>query len=55
MDLNIDDNIQRQNDRRIEVIANGLPLWGGVQLAIFNSGQSTPQQSRAAVHVRKNA
>ena len=33
MDLNID-NIQRQDDRRIEVIANGLPLWGGVQLAI---------------------
>ena len=33
MDLNID-NIQRQDDRRIEVIANGLPLWEGVQLAI---------------------
>ena len=33
MDLKID-NIQRQDDRRIEVIANGLPLWGGVQLAI---------------------
>ena len=33
MDLNID-NIQRQDDRRIEVIANRLPLWGGVQLAI---------------------
>ena len=33
MELNIG-NIQRQDDRRIEVIANGLPLWGGVQLAI---------------------
>ena len=33
MNLNID-NIQRQDDRRIEIIANGLPLWGGVQLAI---------------------
>ena len=33
MDLNID-NIQRQDDRRIIVIANGLPLWGGVPLAI---------------------
>ena len=30
MDLNID-NIQRQNDRRIEVIANGLPI-------LFNAG-----------------
>ena len=31
-DLNI---ITRQHDdRRIEVIANGLPLWGGVQLAV---------------------
>ena len=36
MDLNID-NIQRQDDRRIEVIANGLPPWGGVQLAIDTS------------------
>ena len=24
----------RQDDRRIEVIANGLPLWGGVQVAV---------------------
>ena len=24
----------RQDERRIEVIANGLPLWGGVQLAV---------------------
>ena len=23
-----------QNERRLEVIANGLPLWGGVQLAV---------------------
>ena len=24
----------RQDERRIEIIANGLPLWGGVQLAV---------------------
>ncbi len=24
----------RHDDRRLEVIANGLPLWGGVQLAV---------------------
>ena len=24
----------RLHERRIEVIANGLPLWGGVQLAV---------------------
>ena len=24
----------RQDERRIEVIANGLPLWGGEQLAV---------------------
>ena len=29
--LNVDRD--RQNPRRIEVIANGLPLWGGAQLA----------------------
>ena len=33
MDLIID-NIQRQDDRRIDVIPNGPPLQGGVQLAI---------------------
>lgn len=33
MDLNTD-HIQRQDDRRIEVIANGLPFWGGAPLAI---------------------
>ena len=32
-DLNLD-HINRQDDRRIEVIANGLPLWGGAQLAV---------------------
>ena len=26
--------LERQNDRPIEVIANGLPLWGGAQLAV---------------------
>ena len=31
-DLNVDPI--RQDDRRIEVIANGLPLWGGAQLAV---------------------
>ena len=67
MDLNID-NIQRQDDRRIEVIANGLPLWGGVQLAIdttlvspltraseprSRAGRYAEQQSRMP-DVRKN-
>ena len=32
-DLNLD-HINRHDDRRIEVIANGLPLWGGAQLAV---------------------
>ena len=31
-DLNVD--ADRSDDRRIEVIANGLPLWGGAQLAV---------------------
>ena len=31
-DLNLDP--VRQDDRRIEVIANGLPLWGGAQVAV---------------------
>ena len=31
-DLNL--HPDRQDDRRIEVIANGLPLWGGAQLAV---------------------
>ena len=31
-DLNL--VVHNQNDRRIEVIANGLPLWGGAQLAV---------------------
>ena len=32
-DLNLD-HIHRQDDRRIEAIANGLPIWGGAQLAV---------------------
>ena len=32
-DLNLD-HINRHDDRRIEVIANGLRLWGGAQLAV---------------------
>ena len=32
-DLNLE-HIARHDDRRIEVIANGLPLWGGAQLAV---------------------
>ena len=31
-DLNL--VVQRQDERRIEVIANGLPLWSGAQLAV---------------------
>ena len=31
-DFNLE--LDRLNDRRIEVIANGLPLWGGAQLAV---------------------
>ena len=31
-DLNVD--VARQDERRIEVIANGLALWGGAQLAV---------------------
>ena len=32
-DLNIQ-TLSRADDRRIEVIANGLPMWGGSQLAV---------------------
>jgi hypothetical protein len=32
-DLNIP-SVHRLDDCRIEVIANGLPLWGGCQLAV---------------------
>eukprot|EP00434_Breviolum_minutum_P030727 symbB.v1.2.027175.t1/scaffold2760.1/size95945/7 len=32
-DLNVQ-HVQRIDDRRIEVIANGLALWGGAQLAV---------------------
>ena len=32
-DLNVQ-HVQHIDDRRIEVIANGLPLWGGAQLAV---------------------
>ena len=32
-DLNLD-HINRHDDRRIEVITNGLPLWGGARLAV---------------------
>ena len=31
-DLNID--VRRQDDRKLEIIANGLPLWNGVQVAV---------------------
>ena len=31
-DLNV--QADRHDDRRLEVVANGLPLWGGVQLAV---------------------
>ena len=31
-DLNVD--ATRTDDRHIEVIANGMPLWGGAQLAV---------------------
>ena len=40
-DLNLD-HIHRQDDRRIEVIANGLPIWGGAQLAVDTTIVSTP-------------
>ena len=33
VDLNLE-HLDRQDDRRIEVIANGLPLRGGNQLAV---------------------
>ena len=33
IDLNID-HVDTQDDRRIKVIANGLPLWGRAQLAV---------------------
>ena len=36
-DLNIQ-NLTRVDDLRIEVIANGLPMWGGSQLAHQNRG-----------------
>ena len=45
-DLNI--HPDRLDDRRIEVIANGLPLWGGVQLAVDTTLVSPLDASGAA-------
>ena len=46
MDFNIH-NIQRQDGRRIEVIGNRFPLWGGIQLChLHRTCQRTPRQSR---------
>ena len=45
-DLNIP-TVHRIDNRRIEVIANGLPLWGGSQLAIDTTIVS-PLTSQAA-------
>lgn len=36
-DLNIQ-SLSRIDDRRIEALANGLPMWGGTQLALDNIG-----------------
>ena len=50
-DLNIP-TVHRIDNRRIEVIANGLPLWGGSQLAIDTTivspltSQAAPRQHR---------
>ena len=40
-DLNLA-QVTRQDDRRIEVIANGLNLWGGAQLAIDTTPPLSP-------------
>ena len=45
-DLNI--HPERLDDRRIEVIANGLPLWGGAQLAVDTTLVSPLDASGAA-------
>ena len=45
-DLNI--HPDRLDDRRIEVIANGLPLWGGAQLAVDTTLVSPLDASGAA-------
>ena len=46
-DLNVD--VARQDERRIEVIANGLALWGGSQLAVGTTLVS-PLTSAGAPH-----
>ena len=54
-DLNIP-SVHTVDDRRIEVIANGLPLWGGCQLAVDTTlvlpltrdGQHRQRQGRYA-------
>ena len=45
-DVNVD--VDRRDDRRIEVIANGLPLWGGAQLAVDVTLVSARHQWSAA-------
>ena len=56
----------RHDDRRIEVIANGLPLWNGSQLAVdttlvsplTSAGQPRRHQGRtaaAALHIARRA
>ena len=50
-DLNIP-TVHRIDNRRIEVIANGLPLWGGSQLAIDTTIVS-PLTSQAAPRQRR--
>ena len=61
-DLNL--VVEQQDDRRIEVIANGLPLWGGAQLAVTlvsaldSAGQPRRHQrstSGAALRVARRA
>ena len=42
-DLNVQ-HVQHIDDRRIEVIANGLALWGGAQLAVDTTLVSPPAQ-----------
>ena len=53
-DLNIP-NVQTLDDRRIEVIENGLPLWGGCQIAVDTTLVSPLTRESQALHdARRN-
>ena len=50
-DMNL--QVHRVDDRRLEVVANGLPLWGGQQLAVDTTSRGSPAAALALARRRK--